>query len=103
MVLLAGGSELVIRWLRENKFKYLLVHFDLNALSPKNFHFLLCNDPHIPPVNYVVGQLTLADAVRIIADASKEAFLVGLTITEYLPWDIINIRKEFPKLDIFND
>ncbi len=100
---LVGGSQPLIQWLRENKFKYLVVHFDLDALSPKDFYSLLCNEPHIPPVEYAVGQLTLSDAVRIIADASKEASLVGLTIAEYLPWDIINIRKEFSKLDIFND
>ena len=75
----------------------------MGALSPKNFYSLLCNEPVIPPVNYAVGQLAPADAVRIIADASKEASLVWLTIAEYLPWDIINIRKEFSKFDIFND
>jgi len=47
-------------------------------------------------MEYAVGQLTLANA-------SREASLVGLTIAEYLPWDIVNIRKEFSKLDIFND
>ena len=75
----------------------------MGTLSPKNFYSLLCNEPDIPPVNYAVGQLTLKNAVRIIADASKEASLVGLTISEYLPWHIINIRKEFSKLDIYND
>lgn len=100
---LAGGSQPIIQWLRENKFKHLLVHFDLDAVSPKDFYSLLCNEPHLPPVDYAVGQLTLADAVRIIADASKETSLVGLTVSEYLPWDIINIRKEFSKLEIFND
>ena len=87
----------------KDKFKHLLVHFDLDALSPKDFYSLLYNEPYIPPVNYAVGQLTLADAVRIIVDASKKPSLVGLTIAEYLPWDIINIRKELSKLDIFND
>ena len=90
---LAGGSQPVLQWLRKNKFKHLLVHFDLDVLSPKDFYSLLCHEPHIPPVEYAVGQLTLADAVRIIADASKEASLVGLTIAEYLPWDIVNIRS----------
>ncbi|WP_089612163.1 arginase family protein [Dehalobacterium formicoaceticum] len=100
---LADGGQPVIQWLKENKFKYFAVHFDLDALSPKDFYSLLCNEPHTPTVDYAVGQLTLADTVRMIADASKEASLVGLTIAEYLPWDIINIRKEFAKLDIFND
>lgn len=100
---LAGDSELVIAWLLKNKFKHLVVHFDLDACSPRDFYSLLCNEPHIPPVEYAKGQLTLTDALRIIADAAKEASLVGLTIAEFLPWDIINIRKEFSKLDIFND
>ena len=96
-------SNPVTDWIKENKFKYLAIHFDLDSLSPKDFYSLLCNEPHIPPVDYAVGKLTLKDAVRVINDAAKEASLVGLTIAEYMPWDIINIRNEFSKIDIFND
>ena len=43
------------------------------------------------------------DIVRIIVDISKTAKLVGFSIAEYMPWDIINMRKEFSKIDIFQD
>lgn len=100
---LTGGSQPVIQWLSEKKFTHIVVHFDLDALSPQDFSSLLCNEPHTPPPDYSVGELRLADAVRLIADASSTAKLVGLTIAEYLPWDIINMRREFSKLGIFND
>lgn len=97
------NSKPVTDWIKKNKFQHLAIHFDLDSLSPKDFYSLLCNEPHISPVDYAIGKLTLKDAVRVITDSAKESSLVGLTIAEYIPWDIINIRNEFSKIDIFND
>ena len=96
-------SNSVVEWLKKNNIENLIVHFDMDVLTSEDFRSLLYNEPHIPPVEYATGKLTLAQVVRIIFDASKIAKLVGLTIAEYMPWDIINIRREFSKLEIFND
>ncbi len=100
---IAVGGHTVVEWILNNKFKYLLVHFDLDALSPTDFRSLLCNEPHTPPVDYAVGKLTLKDVVSLLVAVSKEAEIVGLTVAEYLPWDIINMRRQFAMLDIFVD
>ena len=47
--------------------------------------------------------MELKDIVRIIIDISKQTKLIGFSIAEYMPWDIINMRKEFSKVDIFQD
>ena len=47
--------------------------------------------------------LLLKDNARIIMDISKQAKLVGFSIGKYIHWDIINMRKEFSKVDIFKD
>ena len=79
----------------------MMIHWDLDVLSPEDFRCLLCAEPHIPPVEYAVGEMTLDQILRIIQDVSKEFDVVTLGITEFLPWDIMRFRKGLNELDIF--
>lgn len=98
---LCDSSAPVTDWIRAHGFRQLLVHFDMDVLTAADFRSLLYNEPGLPPVDYATGRLTLAQAVRVIADAAHAAELVGLTIAEYLPWDAIHLREAFAGLDIF--
>lgn len=100
---LKENSNKITNWIKENGFKQVLVHLDLDVLSPTQFRSLLCNEPNLPTPDYAIGEMNLKDIVRIIVDISKTAKLVGFSIAEYMPWDIINMRKEFSKVDIFKD
>ena len=100
---LKENSDAIINWMKENGFKHALIHLDLDVLTPKLFRSLLCNEPNLPTPDYAIGSMELKDIVRIIVDISKQAELVGFSIAEYMPWDIINMRKEFSKVDIFKD
>ena len=46
--------------------------------------------------------MTLHDVGSLLKDVSEKAEIVGLSITEHLPWDAINLRNTFSKLSIFN-
>ena len=100
---LKANSNKITDWIKENGFKQVLIHLDLDVLSPTQFRSLLCNEPNLPTPDYAIGEMNLKDIVRIIVDISKTAKLVGFSIAEYMPWDIINMRKEFSKIDIFQD
>lgn len=100
---LKENSNKITNWIKENGFKQVLVHLDLDVLSPTQFRSLLCNEPNLPTPDYAIGEMNLKDIVRIIVDISKTAKLVGFSIAEYMPWDIISMRKEFSKIDIFQD
>jgi arginase len=100
---LKENSDKITNWIKENGFKQVLIHLDLDVLSPTQFRSLLCNEPNLPTPDYAIGEMNLKDIVRIIVDISKTAKLVGFSIAEYMPWDIINMRKEFSKIDIFQD
>ena len=100
---LKENSNKITDWIKENGFKQVLIHLDLDVLSPTQFRSLLCNVPNLPTPDYAIGEMNLKDIVRIIVDISKTAKLVGFSIAEYMPWDIINMRKEFSKIDIFQD
>lgn len=95
------STQPVSDWLKANKIEHVMVHLDLDVLSPTDFRSLLCNKPHQSPVEYAVGEMTLANIVQMLQAVSENAELVGLSIAEYLPWDIINLRNELSKLDIF--
>jgi len=97
------NTNKITNWIKEKGFKQVLIHLDLDVLSPTQFRSLLCNEPNLPTPDYAIGEMNLKDIVRIIVDISKTAKLVGFSIAEYLPWDIINMRKEFGKIDIFQD
>lgn len=94
-------SKPLLQWLSANNIEQLIVHLDLDVLNPRDFRSLLCNKPHQGPVDYAVGEMNLAQVVQLLLDASTIANLVGLSIAEYLPWDIINLRNELSKLSIF--
>lgn len=100
---LKDNSDVIINWIKENGFKHALIHLDLDVLTPKLFRSLLCNEPNLPTPDYAIGSMELKDIARIIVDISKQTELVGFSIAEYMPWDIINMRKEFSKVDIFNN
>jgi len=53
------------------------VHFDLDALDPREF----------PYVAYPEGRLPVDDAVALVGRIAREADLVGLTVTEFAPAD----------------
>lgn len=78
-------SKPILEWLKNNKIEHVMVHLDLDVLSPTDFRSLLCNKPHQGPVEYAVGEMTLAKIFQILQDVSKETNLVGLSIAEYLP------------------
>jgi arginase len=51
------------------------VHFDLDALDPREFPF----------VAYPDGDVGIKDAMALLARIAREADLVGLTFTEFAP------------------
>ena len=100
---LADHNEKVLAWIKEKGFKHMLIHWDLDVMSPKDFYSLLCNEPHIPPVEYAVGRMTLEQITGLIQEVSAVTEVVGLGITEYMPWDVIRFRKALSRIDIFKE
>lgn len=98
---LKDNSDKIINWIKEKGFEQILIHWDLDVLSPKDFYSLLCNEPHISPVHYAVGTMHLEQVIRIIKDISETVNVVGLGITEFMPWDVIRMKKLFGEIEIF--
>ena len=100
---LADTSEPVLEWLRSTGAKHLAIHFDLDVLDPKLFRSLLFSnpDPSVPSVDtYPSGRMKMEQIVRLLSDVSKEVDVVGLGITEHLPWDSLALRNMLAKLPL---
>lgn len=100
---LADTSEPVLDWLRSIGAKHLAIHFDLDVLDPTLFRSLLFSnpDPSVPPVDtYPSGKMTMEQVVRLLSDVSKAVDVVGLGITEHLPWDSLALKTMLSRLPL---
>jgi arginase len=101
---LAGGSAPVLEWIASEGIAHVAVHFDVDVLDPRTFGPVLFNNPDAPAdflAGVPRGRMTPEHVVRLLHDVSAACDLVGLAITEYMPWEAIatrNLLRELPLL-----
>ena len=96
-------SDEVIEWIKKNGIKKLAVHFDLDVMSPTTFHSIYFSNPSATPNQFdgiTQGKMKMEAVLRLITDVAKHTQMVGLGITEFLPWDAINLHKLLAKLPL---
>ncbi|WP_234803970.1 arginase family protein [Ensifer adhaerens] len=89
-------SKPVIDWLRSTGARHVAIHFDLDVIDPAGLRSLYFSRPDAAPGAFAgipQGRMTIAEVVRLLNDVAAEAEVVGLGITEHLPWDAIAIRN----------
>ncbi|PRX92061.1 hypothetical protein [Paraburkholderia sp. BL25I1N1] len=103
---LAIGSRPVLDWLDEIGAQHIAIHFDLDVLDSTQFRSLLFSNPAAPEGAFdgiAEGSMTIAQVVRLINDVSKVVDVVGLGITEHLPWDALAMRAMLQRLPLLAD
>ncbi len=100
---LQENSDKILTWLKANELTYLAVHFDLDVLTPNDFRSIYPAEPYLTHFDAAIGALTLEQIVRILTEVSAISEIVGLSITEHLPWDAMNLRKALSNLAIFQE
>ncbi|HIR93505.1 MAG TPA: arginase family protein [Candidatus Egerieimonas intestinavium] len=100
---LKKDSGKVMEWIKENKIRHVAVHWDLDVLSPADFRSIYPAEPYTEVSEFpaAVGRMTLEEVGRLLRDVSGAAEIVGLSLTEHLPWDAIRLRKTLSDIDIF--
>lgn len=100
---LKRDSEAVLAWIRENKIGHVAVHWDLDVLSPEDFRSIYPAEPYTDAAQFpaAVGRMTLAEIGRLLKDVSQAADIVGLSLTEHLPWDAIRLRETLAGISLF--
>lgn len=101
---LAKDSHLVFNWIKENGIRYLAVHWDLDVLSPVDFRSIYPAEPYTKTKDFpaAIGRMKLCEVGRLLNDVTELTEIVGLSITEHLPWDAFNLRKTLSGISIFN-
>ena len=101
---LAEDNFELISWIKVEKIEYICVHWDLDVLTPEDFRSIYPAEPHtrISDFPAAVGRMSIENVAKTIKTASEAAELVGISITEHLPWDSFRLRKIMQNISIFN-
>lgn len=91
------------KWIEEQGFEAIYVHFDLDVLDIEYFHNNLFAKPYGEPVDAPYGLLQVQQVGEIISSIEKQSPLVGLAITEHLPWDAINLHNALDQIQLFHE
>ncbi|RAR43896.1 arginase family protein [Paenibacillus sp. MDMC362] len=100
---LAGSTESIKEWIKESGIKHLAIHLDLDVLDPKVFRSVLFANPEEPFNLSPEGTMQLPQLLSLLKELSEETDVVGLGITEHLPWDSINLKKLLGEIPILNN
>ena len=100
---LADTSAPVLDWLRSTGKRHLAIHFDLDVLDPTLYRSLLFAnpDPAVPKIEgSPSGKMTMEQVVRLLSDVAEAVDVVGLGVTEHLPWDDMALRSMLARLPL---
>lgn len=98
---MADGSAPALKLLRERGLRRLAVHLDLDVLSTEDFRSLLCNEPGLGGVSYAKGSMRLDQITELLRALQGEFEIVGLSLAEYMPWDLIRLSEALGALELF--
>ena len=102
---LSDNSGPILEWIREAGIKKMYIHLDLDVLDPGLFRNLLFSNPMPDPENcmdFSMGAMNFAQVTRVLKDVSAHADVVGMGITEQLPWDAINLKDMLSEVPVLN-
>lgn len=97
------GTHGIAEWIAERGIKHLAIHFDLDVLDPRKFRSVLFARPGRGEHDFgdvAEGQIDIPDAVALISAIAPGTDIVGLTISEHLPWDAIHLREMLSRLPL---
>ena len=86
------SSEPLLDWLKASGCSRIAIHFDVDVVDSNEIIFGLGAEP---------DGLTSNEARRLVADVSAIADVVGLTIAEFIPRQVIRLQQallDFPHI-----
>jgi arginase len=98
-----GSPERVVQWLRASGASKVAVHFDLDVLDPSLYGYLLFHDPWARPEAWddvPKGRMKFEDVASVLGAVGAEADIVGLAITEFMPWEMIALSRSLRLLPL---
>lgn len=101
---LKKSSKEVLDWIHNNGLNHVAIHWDLDVTSMGSFRSTYPTEPYLDPNTFpaAIGRMELKELERFFTDVAHETEIVGLSITEHMPWDAMNLRRVMSGISIFN-
>ncbi len=100
---LIRDSQSLKDWIEKNKFQYMMVHLDVDVIKPELFHSNVFEKPEPISTDCSHGEMSFSGLTRLFQDIKEEVEFVGFTITEHLPWDMMDLKKFLSDFPIFSE
>ncbi|KAK7200949.1 Arginase family [Novymonas esmeraldas] len=103
--ILSNGAATVLQWIKSEGITHLAIHLDLDVLSERYFRLLYFCDPHARPGAWdgiPKGMLRFSHVAALVRAVAAHTQVVGVGITELLPWDVYNLREFLKELPLVN-
>lgn len=103
---LSKSSNSVIEWIKEEQISKLFIHIDLDVLNTSLFRSLLFANPYQDPKVFdgiAQGAMTIPELTKVIQDILPLTEIVGLGITEHMPWDAIHLQEMLEQIPILKE
>lgn len=103
---LIENSDLILQWIKEENITKLFVHIDLDVLDAKLFRSLLFANPDPNSKlfdDFIQGEMTLSQLTRMMQDIAPATDIIGIGITEHMPWEAINLQNMLKKFPLLQD
>ena len=90
-------------WIRNEGIDKLAIHLDIDVLDPQIFRSTMFARPDASAAgpNPRRGLMSMAQLKAILAAATQSTDIVGFGVTEYMPWDAIDLSEIMASLPIF--
>jgi arginase len=85
------SSESIKDWIEQNNIKHLAIHIDLDVLDLKAFRSLIFFNLEALNDFSAAETMQIPWLLKLLKELSKETDVVGLGITEHMPWDAMNL------------
>src|SRR5262249_3971975 len=100
---LAETSAPVLDWIAAQRIVHLAIPLDLDVIDPSVFRPPTFNRPGLLPDAFPGvprGRMLPDQVVRLLRDVGNASDVVGLAITEHLPWDTLAVRDMLRQLPL---
>jgi arginase len=88
---LRTSSDRVMEWLAETGCSKVAIHFDVDTIDSREVVLGLGAEP---------GGLTSAEVRRIVGDISEVSDVVGLTVAEFIPRQVMHLQQTLSGLPL---
>lgn len=98
-------SSKVLKWLEERNPSNVIIHLDLDVLDMKEFRSILPAkaDWFLEYKDKFPKGSSVETIIRVLQDVGKQYKVVGVGITEHIPWDALYLQNMLSRLPLIGD